>query len=139
VHGGGPGARPFEVDDRAGLTPGSSFLAATAAAIGAFPVAGVAQLLGADRIMDSMPVVVNVLGNCVATFVVAKWEGQLDTDRMRRALSGDAELQDDVDLDAPTGEKATPTPQQVEPGARSLTSRSRPSCRHPPSRRRRDE
>jgi aerobic C4-dicarboxylate transport protein len=102
-------------------------------------VAGVAQLLGADRIMDSMPVVVNVLGNCVATFVVAKWEGQLDTDRMRRALSGDAELQDDVDLDAPTGEKATPTPQQVEPGARSLTSRSRPSCRHPPSRRRRDE
>jgi hypothetical protein len=138
VHGGGPGAR-FEVDDRVGLTPGSSFLAATAAAIGAFPAAGVAQLLGADRIMDSMPVVVNVLGNCVATFVVTKWEGQLDTDRMRRALSGDAELQDDVDLDAPTGEKATPTPQQVEPGARSLTSRSRPSCRHPPSRRRRDE
>jgi aerobic C4-dicarboxylate transport protein len=60
--------------------------------------------------------VVNLLGNCVATFVVAKWEGHLDTDRMRRALSGDAEFQDDVDLDAPTGEKATPTPQQVEPG-----------------------
>ena len=57
--------------------PGSSFwaLSATAAALGIFPVAGVALLLGADRIMDSMRVAVNLLGNCVATFVVAKWEG----------------------------------------------------------------
>ncbi|MBM7766787.1 Na+/H+-dicarboxylate symporter [Glutamicibacter nicotianae] len=54
--------------------PGSSFLAlsATAAALGIFPVAGVALLLGADHIMDSMRVAVNLLGNCVATFVVAK-------------------------------------------------------------------
>ncbi|MFD8493505.1 C4-dicarboxylate transporter DctA [Amycolatopsis sp. NPDC059657] len=68
--------------------PGSSFLAlsATAAAIGAFPVAGVALLLGADRLMDSMRVFVNLLGNCVATFVVAKSEKQLDHDRMREAL-----------------------------------------------------
>ena len=71
--------------------PGSSFLAlsATAAAIGAYPVAGVALLLGADRIMDSMRVFVNLLGNCVATFVVAKWEGQLDTARMHRVLNGE--------------------------------------------------
>jgi len=64
--------------------PGSSFLAlsATAAAIGAFPVAGVALLLGADRLMDSMRVFVNLLGNCVATFVVAKSENQLDRERM---------------------------------------------------------
>lgn len=72
--------------------PGSSFLAlsATVAAIGhgAIPVAAVALLLGADRIMDSMRVSVNLLGNCVATFVVANWEGQLDKDRMRSVLSG---------------------------------------------------
>ncbi|CAD5991427.1 C4-dicarboxylate transport protein [Agreia sp. COWG] len=70
--------------------PGSSFLAlsATAAALGIFPVAGVALLLGADRIMDSMRVVVNLLGNCVATFVVAKWEGQFDRDMMLRAFAG---------------------------------------------------
>jgi len=72
--------------------PGSSFLAlsATVAAIGhgAIPVAAVALLLGADRIMDSMRVSVNLLGNCVATFVVANWEGQLDKDRMRRVLAG---------------------------------------------------
>jgi aerobic C4-dicarboxylate transport protein len=70
--------------------PGSSFLAlsATAAAIGAFPVAGVALLLGADRLMDSMRVFVNLLGNCVATFVVAKSEGQLDRGKLRETLEG---------------------------------------------------
>jgi aerobic C4-dicarboxylate transport protein len=78
--------------------PGSSFLAlsATAAAIGAYPVAGVALLLGADRIMDSMRVFVNLLGNCVATFVVAKWEGQLDVERMHAAVNGQLEETEDV-------------------------------------------
>jgi aerobic C4-dicarboxylate transport protein len=70
--------------------PGSSFLAlsATVAAIGhgAIPVAAVALLLGADRIMDSMRVSVNLMGNCVATLVVARWEGQLDADRMRKVF-----------------------------------------------------
>ncbi len=71
--------------------PGSSFLAlsATAAALGIFPVAGVALLLGADRLMDSMRVVVNLLGNCVATFVVSKWEGQFDRSVMVRAFAGE--------------------------------------------------
>lgn len=76
--------------------PGSSFLAlsATAAALGIFPVAGVALLLGADRIMDSMRVVVNLLGNCVATFVVAKWEGQFDRESMKRAFAGEITNED---------------------------------------------
>ena len=73
--------------------PGSSFLAlsATVAAIGHgdIPVAAVALLLGADRIMDSMRVSVNLLGNCVATFVVANWEGELDHERSARVLSGE--------------------------------------------------
>lgn len=73
--------------------PGSAFLAlsATAGALGIFPVAGVALLLGADRVMDSMRVVVNLLGNCVATFVVAKWEGQFDREAMLEAFRGKAE------------------------------------------------
>ena len=80
--------------------PGSSFLAlsATAAAIGAFPVAGVALLLGADRIMDSMRVSINLLGNCVATFVVAGWEGQLDRQRMDDVLNGRIPVDDDVEV-----------------------------------------
>lgn len=71
--------------------PGSAFLAlsATAAALNAFPVAVVALLLGADRFMDTMRVFTNLMGNCVATFVVAKWEGLLDQKRMRGVLSGE--------------------------------------------------
>lgn len=71
--------------------PGSSFLAlsATAAALGIFPVAGVALMLGADRLMDSMRVAVNLLGNCVATFVVATWEKQFDREAMKRAFAGE--------------------------------------------------
>lgn len=76
--------------------PGSSFLAlsATAAALNIFPVAGVALLLGADRIMDSMRVAVNLLGNCVATFVVARWEGQFDREAMKRAFAGEITNED---------------------------------------------
>jgi len=73
--------------------PGSSFLAlsATIAAIGHgdIPVAAVALLLGADRIMDSMRVSVNLLGNCVATLVVAAWEKMLDRDRLEKVLNGE--------------------------------------------------
>jgi len=78
--------------------PGSSFLAlsATAAALGVYPVAGVAILLGADRIMDSMRVFINLLGNCLATFVVAKSENALDRDRMKRAFDGHPDDFDDI-------------------------------------------
>ncbi|MBB5160932.1 C4-dicarboxylate transporter DctA [Mycobacterium sp. AZCC_0083] len=84
--------------------PGSSFLAlsATVAAIGhgAIPVAAVALLLGADRIMDSMRVSVNLLGNCVATMVVARWEGQLDSARMSSVLRGeDIEPLEEADVE----------------------------------------
>ncbi|MDP4097251.1 C4-dicarboxylate transporter DctA [Paenibacillus sp. P96] len=76
--------------------PGSAFLAlsATAAALNAFPVAVVALLLGADRFMDTMRVFTNLMGNCVAAFVVAKWEGLLDQKRMRGVLSGEISEQD---------------------------------------------
>jgi aerobic C4-dicarboxylate transport protein len=44
--------------------------------------------------MDSMRVVVNLLGNCVATFVVAKWEGQFDRSVMLRAFKGEITNED---------------------------------------------
>lgn len=96
--------------------PGSSFLAlsATVSAIGrgSIPVAAVALLLGADRIMDSMRVSVNLLGNCVATFVVANWEGQLDKERMRKVLNGE-HVDPLMDVDPMTGE-AEVAAEQVE-------------------------
>jgi proton glutamate symport protein len=39
------------------------------------PAAGIAVLFGADALMDMGRTAVNVLGNCVATVVVARWEG----------------------------------------------------------------
>ncbi|MFC9429731.1 cation:dicarboxylate symporter family transporter [Streptomyces sp. NPDC056987] len=71
--------------------PGSAFLAlsATASALGVIPVGAVALLLGVDRIMDSMRVATNLLGNCVAVFAVSRWEGALDTARARKMLDGE--------------------------------------------------
>ncbi|MFD7120934.1 cation:dicarboxylate symporter family transporter [Streptomyces sp. NPDC059922] len=69
--------------------PGSAFLAlsATASSLGVIPAGAVALLLGADRIMDSMRVVVNLLGNCAAVFVVSRWDGALDLPLARRVLT----------------------------------------------------
>ena len=39
--------------------------------------------------MDSMRVVTNLLGNCVAVFAVSRWEGALDLDRAKRVLGGE--------------------------------------------------
>lgn len=71
--------------------PGSAFLAlsATASALGVIPAGAVALLLGVDRIMDAMRVATNLLGNCVAVFVVSRWEGALDLPRARKVLSGE--------------------------------------------------
>ncbi len=49
-------------------------LAGTVAAFG-LPMEGVAVLLGIDAVMDMVRTSVNVLGNCLATAVVARWEG----------------------------------------------------------------
>jgi proton glutamate symport protein len=47
------------------------------------PMEGAAILLGIDQIMDMGRTGVNVMGNCIATAVVARWEGVLDDDKMR--------------------------------------------------------
>ncbi|WP_367324939.1 cation:dicarboxylase symporter family transporter [Streptomyces sp. HUAS ZL42] len=71
--------------------PGSAFLAlsATASSLGVIPAGAVALLLGVDRIMDSMRVATNLLGNCVAVLVVSRWEGALDADRAKKVLGGE--------------------------------------------------
>jgi proton glutamate symport protein len=47
------------------------------------PLEGAAILLGIDQIMDMGRTAVNVMGNCIASAVVARWEGVLDDERMR--------------------------------------------------------
>ncbi len=71
----------------AGVT-GSGFivLAATLATVGTLPVAGLTLVLGIDRFMSEARALTNVIGNGVATVVVAAWTGELDTVTMRREL-----------------------------------------------------
>ncbi|HEX5083497.1 MAG TPA: dicarboxylate/amino acid:cation symporter [Blastocatellia bacterium] len=64
-------------------------LAATLSTIGTVPVAGLALLLGIDRFMSEARAITNLIGNGVATMVVAKWEGAMDEGRARAALAGE--------------------------------------------------
>jgi proton glutamate symport protein len=47
------------------------------------PLEGAAILLGIDQIMDMGRTAMNVVGNCIATVVVARWEGVFDDAQMR--------------------------------------------------------
>ena len=64
-------------------------LAATLSAVGSVPVAGITLLLGVDRFMSEMRSVTNLIGNGVATIVVAKWENEFDAGRAERVLNGE--------------------------------------------------
>jgi aerobic C4-dicarboxylate transport protein len=80
----------------AGVT-GSGFivLAATLASLGTVPVASIALILGVDRFMSEARALTNLVGNGVATVVVAKWEGALDEARMRQHLEHETEAEAD--------------------------------------------
>jgi aerobic C4-dicarboxylate transport protein len=57
-------------------------LAATLASTGAVPVASIALILGVHRLLAEALTFVNVVGNCVATIVVARWEKAVDPERL---------------------------------------------------------
>lgn len=71
----------------AGIT-GSGFivLAATLSAVGTVPVAGLALILGIDRFMSEARSLTNLVGNGVATVVVANLTNELDKERMKKVL-----------------------------------------------------
>jgi aerobic C4-dicarboxylate transport protein len=107
----------------AGIT-GSGFivLAATLSAVGGVPVAGLALILGIDRFMSEARALTNLIGNGVATVVVARWTGDLDTARMHRQLNNEAVVDaeepeavlDEVDQHMPVS--AAPRREKVEQG-----------------------
>jgi len=92
----------------AGVT-GSGFivLAATLSAVGHVPVAGLALILGIDRFMSEARALTNLIGNGVATIVVAKWTNELDMERLQAGLNNETwvEAQDPEALDAVRGGK----------------------------------
>ena len=103
----------------AGVT-GSGFivLAATLASVGTIPVASIALILGVDRFMSEARALTNLVGNGVATVVVAKWEKSLDQDRMRRVLDHESEQ------DASAPETAIGPPEPLLPQAPAVRTTS---------------
>ncbi len=70
-------------------------LAATLASMHKIPVEGLVLLLGVDRFLNEARAVTNLIGNGVATVVVARWEGQLDMETARAVLGRRAGGDDD--------------------------------------------
>lgn len=72
----------------AGVT-GSGFiiLAGTLSTVGTIPVAGLAIIFGIDRFMSEARALTNLIGNGVATIVIAKWTRQLDEKKLNNALN----------------------------------------------------
>jgi aerobic C4-dicarboxylate transport protein len=68
---------------------GAAFIAlvATLRVIPTIPVAGMALILGIDRFMSMFRATVNMLGNGIATLVVARWEHELEPAVLRQNLS----------------------------------------------------
>ncbi|MFH8407080.1 C4-dicarboxylate transporter DctA [Streptomyces sp. NPDC018019] len=61
-------------------------LAATLSTVGTVPAAGIMLIFGIDKFMSECRALTNLAGNTVATLVVARWEGVLDTARVNRVL-----------------------------------------------------
>ncbi len=71
--------------------PGSAIviLAATLSAVPSIPVIGLVLVLSIDWFIGMARACGNLVGNCVATVVVAAWEGDIDKERARRVLDGE--------------------------------------------------
>ena len=106
----------------AGVT-GSGFivLAATLSSVGTIPVAAIMLIFGIDKFMSECRALTNMIGNSVATVVVAKWEGVLDRERARAVLDGDdvdelAALDEDLEPLDGTAPRPVATPvEQLQP------------------------
>jgi len=72
--------------------PGSAIvvLAATLQAIPAIPAVGLVLVLSVDWFMGIPRALGNLVGNCVATIAIAAWEGDIDRERARAVLDGQA-------------------------------------------------
>jgi aerobic C4-dicarboxylate transport protein len=65
-------------------------LAATLQTVHALPLNGLGLLFGVDSLMATCTALTNVVGNCVATFVIAKWENAFDRTKLDAYLAEQA-------------------------------------------------
>ena len=52
-------------------------------------IAGMALILGIDRFLSMCRALINMIGNAVATLVIARWENELDRSALRYRLLGE--------------------------------------------------
>jgi aerobic C4-dicarboxylate transport protein len=71
---------------------GGEFFSAEAIAV------GIALVVGIDRVMSEGRALTNAIGNCVATLVIARWNGELDLERLRAVLDDPSLTDDDMEL-----------------------------------------
>ena len=88
-------------------------LAATLSATSIIPVAGMTLVIGIDRILNEVRAVTNLIGNCVATVAIAKWENGIDGARATMVLNGEAP--DDDTLENTDGDMPSATTAAREP------------------------
>ncbi|RNA62082.1 dicarboxylate/amino acid:cation symporter [Chryseobacterium nematophagum] len=83
----------------AGVT-GAGFvtLAATLAVVPEIPIAGMTLILGIDKFMSECRALTNVIGNSVATIVVANWEKQLDKNQLTLSLNHPQEIEKKLEI-----------------------------------------
>jgi aerobic C4-dicarboxylate transport protein len=79
-------------------------LAATLMVVPSVPVAGLALILGIDRFMSEARAMTNIIGNGVATIVIARWEGVLDRPRLAAELAAGGRAANSVPIDLRRGD-----------------------------------
>jgi aerobic C4-dicarboxylate transport protein len=69
---------------------------------------GIAVIVGIDRVMSEGRALTNAIGNCVATLVIARWNGELDRDRLRAVLDDPSLVEPDMELHHGSGPEEAP-------------------------------
>ncbi|KQP42411.1 sodium:dicarboxylate symporter [Methylobacterium sp. Leaf104] len=84
-------------------------LAATLSAIpnNPVPVAAMTLILGVDKFMSECRAITNLIGNGVATVVVSRWEGELDTEKLRQVMAHPVSIGTDISDHAPEMDSGT--------------------------------
>ena len=100
---------------------GGQFFTAEAIAV------GIALVVGIDRVMSEGRALTNAIGNCVATLVIARWNGELDRERLQAVLDDPSLTDDDMELHHGSG----PADEAPDPEDRAVDLRRR--SRSPPS------
>jgi aerobic C4-dicarboxylate transport protein len=86
-------------------------LTATLSTHNIIPVAGITLILGIDRVLNEIRAIVNMIGNAVATIVVARWEGAFDARAAREFLAAPPkDVPDEDEPQAQAGELERGTP-----------------------------